>query len=68
MEMLRIRDPQRRPTPEARRRAACTRGYHLPAEGRQERADGLSTSTCRYCGCAVVRGIGRYWIFSGEMG
>ncbi|MDB5670279.1 MAG: hypothetical protein JWO25_1238 [Alphaproteobacteria bacterium] len=67
MEMLGTRE-QRRQTPEARRRAARTKGYHLPAEERHQRPDGLSSSTCRYCGCALVRGIGRYWIFSGEMG
>ena len=54
--------------PEARRRAACARGYHLPTETKEERRDGLTASTCRYCGSPIVRGIGRYWIFSGTLG
>ena len=67
MELLQDREA-RRQTPEARRRAACAKGYHLPGEARSQRPDGLTAATCRYCGCPVVRGIGRYWIFSGEMG
>jgi hypothetical protein len=58
----------RRQSAEARRRAGCARGYHLPTEAKQARADGLDSSTCRYCGAPIVRGIGRYWIFSGVMG
>ena len=58
----------RRQTPETRRRAACAKGYHLPAGNKREREDGVTASSCRYCGEPIVRGIGRYWIFSGQMG
>jgi hypothetical protein len=61
-------DPASRPTAEDRRRAGCARGYHLPGELRRQRDNGLTASCCRYCGAPIVRGIGRYWIFSGELG
>ena len=58
----------RRQTAEARRRAGCAKGYHLPTDSKAARPDGLDASICRYCGAPIVRGIGRYWIFSGVMG
>jgi hypothetical protein len=67
MDML-LMPKSRRQTPEARRRAACARGYHLPVEDRRQRDDGHTASACRYCGVPIVRGIGRYWIFSGVLG
>ena len=57
-----------RKSAEARRRAGCAKGYHLPIEAKHEREDGHKASNCRYCGAPIVRGIGRYWIFSGVMG
>ena len=67
MEML-LTPLRPRPTPEARRRAACAKGYHLPGGDRHQREDGAVESRCRYCGSPIVRGIGRYWLFSGQLG
>ncbi|MDB5694234.1 MAG: hypothetical protein JWO81_3297 [Alphaproteobacteria bacterium] len=51
-----------------RPRGGCRDGQHRPTPKAQEDADGRLRKSCRDCGATLVPGLGRAWIFSGELG
>jgi hypothetical protein len=62
MSMIRNKWNARRP------RGGCQDGEHTPSAQAHEDAAGRPQKSCRHCGATLVQGLGRAWIFSGELG